>query len=655
VERRGFVTAAVVLALIGLMIAAPGASASTITVNCAKQSLQTKINKAAPGSTLLISGTCTGNFAVGKNLTLKGNPSATLDGGGAGTTLTITGTHTTHLRSLVVTGGTAARGGGIEMASGGLLTLDEVKLRNNLATGPTTGGGGIDAKNAIITIRHSSIVGNHATAIGSGLQVAQAGALYANGGTVTISNSVLSGNRATSNSSASLAETDGGGIVCFEGSLSISSSVFKGNRASAAAASSPSAQAGAVLFQAAGTEQLTIQGSTFDSNAVVSTENGSSSAVAFAGAVKASSGSGAAMLTGSSFTGNTVTVTSSSGSATAGGGGIYGSGPLTMASTTIADSSVSATGATTATAAGGGIQVSVSGPTVLRSTISGNVVTVHSGTNTALATGGGIDARGSQTVSVLSSSVAGNKAHAVSDASAAGAGGGGIYTSSGEALVLKSSTVSGNTASGSATAANAEALGGGIELLSSAATDRIANSTIANNHASVTGPTSDAYGGAIEIDDAGLVLHLVTIARNGVSAPGPSAFAAGAGGLDIETGTTTLEGTILASNTVVIASSSSTHGPNCLGTSTSDGYNVLGSIAGCTFTPASTDQTGKVPKLGSLANNGGPTKTMALQTGSPALNRIPSTPCHAMAKKDQRGVKRPQGLKCDVGAYERAA
>jgi hypothetical protein len=54
-----------------------------------------------------------------------------------------------------------------------------------------------------------------------------------------------------------------------------------------------------------------------------------------------------------------------------------------------------------------------------------------------------------------------------------------------------------------------------------------------------------------------------------------------------------------------------------------------------------------------LANDGGPTRTLALLTGSPAINAIPIAEC--VVAKDQRGVKRPHpaGGKCDIGAYER--
>jgi predicted outer membrane repeat protein len=53
------------------------------------------------------------------------------------------------------------------------------------------------------------------------------------------------------------------------------------------------------------------------------------------------------------------------------------------------------------------------------------------------------------------------------------------------------------------------------------------------------------------------------------------------------------------------------------------------------------------PKLGPLANNGGPTRTMALLAGSPARNAGAGCPA-----TDQRGVARPQGSACDIGAYE---
>jgi hypothetical protein len=71
---------------------------------------------------------------------------------------------------------------------------------------------------------------------------------------------------------------------------------------------------------------------------------------------------------------------------------------------------------------------------------------------------------------------------------------------------------------------------------------------------------------------------------------------------------------------------------------------------GCPAGATCTDVFSANPLLGVLANNGGYTKTMALGTGSPAIDAGGAN--HACAVKDQRGVKRPQGPACDIGAYE---
>jgi CSLREA domain-containing protein len=62
------------------------------------------------------------------------------------------------------------------------------------------------------------------------------------------------------------------------------------------------------------------------------------------------------------------------------------------------------------------------------------------------------------------------------------------------------------------------------------------------------------------------------------------------------------------------------------------------------------DLSGFAPLLGPLANNGGPTDTHALLAGSPALDAGGICP-----PTDQRGVARPQGPACDIGAFEAAA
>jgi len=56
--------------------------------------------------------------------------------------------------------------------------------------------------------------------------------------------------------------------------------------------------------------------------------------------------------------------------------------------------------------------------------------------------------------------------------------------------------------------------------------------------------------------------------------------------------------------------------------------------------------------LAPLTNNGGPTKTHALVRGSPAVDAIPSAD-PGCTGTDQRGVARPRGAGCDMGAFER--
>jgi CSLREA domain-containing protein len=71
----------------------------------------------------------------------------------------------------------------------------------------------------------------------------------------------------------------------------------------------------------------------------------------------------------------------------------------------------------------------------------------------------------------------------------------------------------------------------------------------------------------------------------------------------------------------------------------------------CGFTSPG-DLPGVAPLLGPLANNGGPTDTQALLAGSPAIDAGNNATCLAT---DQRGVTRPQGPACDMGAFEASA
>jgi uncharacterized repeat protein (TIGR01451 family) len=93
----------------------------------------------------------------------------------------------------------------------------------------------------------------------------------------------------------------------------------------------------------------------------------------------------------------------------------------------------------------------------------------------------------------------------------------------------------------------------------------------------------------------------------------------------------------------------------CYGTVSSQGYNLVGSDTGFSISGTG-DQTTADARLTALADNGGPTWTHALLTGSPALDAIPNgvNGCGTTYTQDQRGQPRPSttGGACDVGAYE---
>ena len=104
----------------------------------------------------------------------------------------------------------------------------------------------------------------------------------------------------------------------------------------------------------------------------------------------------------------------------------------------------------------------------------------------------------------------------------------------------------------------------------------------------------------------------------------------------------TVTGTIVADNTSI---------SDCNGTVTDGGYN-LDSDGSCAWTRTHSISNGHA-KLGPLANNTGPTKTLLPAKSSDAIDVIPtgSANCGKSAK-DQRGVSRPQGSRCDLGAVE---
>ena len=120
-----------------------------------------------------------------------------------------------------------------------------------------------------------------------------------------------------------------------------------------------------------------------------------------------------------------------------------------------------------------------------------------------------------------------------------------------------------------------------------------------------------------------------------------------AGGIHNEAGgTIELRNSLLAQN--------NNGGPDCNGTFKSAGFNLVGNVSQCSFTPSTGVRLDNSPRLSPLADNGGLTATHALQFGSPAINRGDPGGCKnhqgSPLNNDQRGLSRIQ--RCDIGAFE---
>ncbi len=165
------------------------------------------------------------------------------------------------------------------------------------------------------------------------------------------------------------------------------------------------------------------------------------------------------------------------------------------------------------------------------------------------------------------------------------------------------------------------------QAVEGAAISNDGNLTIGNS--TFTGNNSTAAGTVYNTSGTTLIVNS-TIAANSNN-----------GGIINSSGSFTIKNTIIASNPPL----------NCNGFITDGGHNLQFGDNSCGVTITVAD-----PKLAPLANNGGPTKTMALQTGSAAINAGDNTVCASalIGNLDQRGNVRPGGAQpnCSIGAYE---
>lgn len=360
---------------------------------------------------------------------------------------------------------------------------------------------------------------------------------------------------------------------------------------------------GAALYSGDDVNLLTITNSHFDDN----------EAAGPGGHIYVYNG-GSATISGSTFT---------NGTAGGAGGAIFVTSYtkyFTMVDCTV-------TGNTSLNDAGGGLKLNNQKATAITRTTVSN--------NTAATGGGGLDIGydggiGSPLL-IDSSTISGNSA--VDD-------GGGLYARYVEGFTMRNSTVSGNSSHD----------GAGLEL-NYIGDSLIANSTIADN----TGDTNSGAGGAMYLLSLNGDVEILFTTISGNSSANSTVQIGGYNGHTMD-----VTGTIITDNST--ASGTGTQATDILyvnnyfsGLLTLTNSLIMGTVT----TPGSVDGGGNLlgvsAQLESLADNGGPTRTMAPLTGSPVIDAGPLTwTAFTGDGFDQRATPwlRVDGTRADIGAYE---
>jgi hypothetical protein len=340
-------------------------------------------------------------------------------------------------------------------------------------------------------------------------------------------------------------------------------------------------------------------------------------------AINANGSGGMAINNTPNLTLDRVTITGGTGGAVGvGGGAVWSAGNVALTNSTLTGNNTTGTGGD-----GGGV-VAEGNLSITNSTISGNAATnsggggstggnatvtssTVSGNNAIDGSGGGINVNGN--VSVTASTISGNTAGPTIHR------GGGI--GAGGSVTLTRSTISGNVADGGS--------GGGIG----------SSSAVTATNSTISGNTAELGGGGIGASED-VTLVYATVVGNSAADNGANVGS---------------EAGLVAFGSVVALRQGG--GANCSisGSTTSNGFN-FSDDASCGFTGTGDRQNAGDPGLGALANNGGPTQTTLPQTGSLLIDAIPVNSCEADGASgittDERGVTRPQGSGCDVGAVE---
>jgi hypothetical protein len=518
--------------------AADSATATNLCVGAGAgcyTTLQAAVNAAHDGDTIHVGpGTFAGGVTIDKSVKLVGAGSSQTTISGGGPVLTIGTFGAANEPTVTVDGVTI---------TGGVSRSSPVSTPFTGHEGVFAAGGGVEippgaefAVGATVTMTNTVVTGNRvaptetvpspsgaqcpsgpcpfARAVGGGID---------NWGTLTLTNSTVSNNRVGTVAELSdvASDAEGAGIYSTIGALTISNSAISGNRASASAPNGRFADSGA-LFLAGGT--LTMSNSSVTNNSATLAA-GFPSGVnmgVHAGAIHFSQNAQAATLTNTTISGNAATMTNSVGDSAADSAGLHtdidvsvNEHLVTLSNDVIANNHVTSTtvGGSSGNADGSSGAGEISG-TLTNIRLTGNTVDASSAAGKASGEGGGTHFDGG---TITNSLVTDNHVHVSSPLGDVAARGGGVDAAVG--ATLRNTTVSGNTVDASGKSGTVR--GGGV--FDAAFPDGpdgapggplvLQNSSLTRN--ALTGSTSlILHGGGLYLENEPLTFANTVIANN---------------------------------------------------------------------------------------------------------------------------------------------
>ena len=465
VKRSLFVA---LLAIVAATIAAGRASAATLAVcpsGCAFTQIAPALAAANNGDTISIgAGTYNGGLTVDKSVKLVGAGAGRTTINGGGPVLTI-GTARASIEPTVAIDGVTITGG-----------LTHSSWNTSLGAGVFALGGGVEIPpngdftgGATVTISNSVISGNRAAPIATA--PSPGGAICPGGlcpfaqasgggidswGTLTIANSTVSNNSVGNAPGLSglASDAEGAGIRSVLAGLTISNSLISGNQASASAPNGRHSTGGGV-FITGGTLNVSNSSVTNNSATLAAALPSSVGMEAHAGGVSIDDAAAVA-ISNTTISGNTATMTNSVGNAEAFSGGLHTNPSVTLSNDVIANNHVtSATFAGSSGSADGSAGAGEFNGTMSNIRLTGNTVDVRSANGDASGAGGASVFDGG---AFTNSRIGDNHVRVSAPAGSATVLGAGFFVA--VSLTLRNSTVSGNTAT--VGGAGGSAQGGGI-------------------------------------------------------------------------------------------------------------------------------------------------------------------------------------------------